>query len=234
MFRLVVEQGIFEYDNVRLIQRLIRPESTMLDVGANIGLMAIPALATGRCNAVSFEPSPNSLPFLRKTISESHFKDRWKLVESAVGAAIGYSSFSVSAQPESVFDGIKHTGRAPYARTVTVPLTTLDHTWDNIGAPPVSVIKIDTEGSDLSVLHGSVSCIAACRPYIMLEWQSQNLSAYGTPKTALLDFARETGNTLLAVPSLAIINDPSTLAYHMRQTESFLLANSPSSLYNIF
>src|SRR5437667_387294 len=75
-FRAACEQGIFEADNIRFLQTLVKPNTTYFDVGANIGLMAIPILrACPNCSVVSFDPSPNSLPYLKRTISESPFKN---------------------------------------------------------------------------------------------------------------------------------------------------------------
>src|SRR5207302_6765911 len=68
-FRAACEQGIFEAENVRLLQGICRPGSHMFDVGANLGLMALPVLRhVAGCKVVSFEPSPNTLPWLERTI----------------------------------------------------------------------------------------------------------------------------------------------------------------------
>jgi hypothetical protein len=45
-FLAACEQGIFEADNVRLLQGLVRPGSYFFDVGTNIGLMSAPVLHT--------------------------------------------------------------------------------------------------------------------------------------------------------------------------------------------
>jgi FkbM family methyltransferase len=51
---------------------MAKPDTTVFDVGANIGLMAIPLLThVPECRVISFEPSENSVPYLRKTIEGS-------------------------------------------------------------------------------------------------------------------------------------------------------------------
>ena len=65
-FRSACKQGIFEADNVRILQALARPDAVLFDVGANIGLMAVPVLRhEPGCRVVSFEPSANVLSFLQ-------------------------------------------------------------------------------------------------------------------------------------------------------------------------
>src|ERR1041384_3306601 len=83
-FYAACEQGIFEHANVRVLEHFVRPDTVVFDVGANIGLMAIPLLQhCSSCKVISFEPSPNVLGSLRKTVQGSPFGDRWRLIEKA-------------------------------------------------------------------------------------------------------------------------------------------------------
>src|SRR5437870_2349214 len=62
-FLAVCQQGIFEYDPLRALLSQVRPHTWMFDIGANIGLMAVPVLQREpRVHVLSFEPSPNTLP----------------------------------------------------------------------------------------------------------------------------------------------------------------------------
>lgn len=224
-FYAACEQGIFERDNVRVLQSLIRAGTTMFDVGANIGLMAVPVLrhCVG-CQVVSFEPSGNVLPSLRKTVAGSPFGSRWQLIEMAVSAKEGTSEFTVSTQAESLFDGFRNTRRASASATITVQVTTLDAIWRALGQPAVSMIKCDVEGADLDVLEGARDCLAVTQAAILVEWNATNLAAYERPPAALLEFARRTGYRVFAVPGFAEISDPTALRLHMLETESFFLA----------
>jgi len=224
-FYAACEQGIFEHDNVRVLQSLIRPGTTMFDVGGNIGLMAIPVLKScPDCRVVTFEPSANVLPSLRRTIAGCPFRSRWQLIEKAVASTEGAANFTLSSQAESLFDGFRDTHRASGSATVTVPVTTLDATWKALGQPHVSLIKCDVEGADLDVLTGAHECLAATGAAILTEWNATNLAAYERPPGSLLEFARRTGYRVFAVPSFAEISDPVALRLHMIETESFLLA----------
>jgi len=223
-FQVVCQQGIFEAPNVRILQRLCRPGACMFDVGANLGLMALPVLSAVReSRVVSFEPSPNTLPFLKRTIADAGLGDRWRLVEKAVACAPGTAKFSLSARTEGLYDGLRHTHRTPETRQVQVEVTSLDEEWMSLGCPPVAMIKIDVEGGELDVLRGARQCLSRERPDILLEWSDQNLPAYGIPRDALFPFAKEYCYTLYALPEMVHITTPTDLSLQTIRTESFLM-----------
>jgi FkbM family methyltransferase len=223
-FRAACEQGIFEADNVRVLQALVKPETFLFDVGANIGLMSAPVLYHVRdARVVAFEPSPNTLPFLQRSIEMSPFRERWALVPKAVGAEEGRAAFSLASQENSLFDGLRGTGRVLATGTVEVELTTVDVTWKELGSPVVSVIKCDVEGAELAVLAGARQCLAAMRPAVLTEWNIRNLSAYVCPPAALLNFAREACYRVYALPVCAPVISARELEVQMAFTENFLL-----------
>ena len=223
-FRAACDQGVFEADNVRILEALVRPDAVMFDVGANIGLMAIPVLKNEpKCRIVSFEPSMNVLPYLERTIAESAFRDRWTLVKKAVGAQTGSVTFNLSDQANSLFDGIRPTQRVATVRQVEVDLTTVDQTWRELGLPRVSNLKIDVEGAEFGVLQGARDCLRAEQPAVLLEWNRVNLAAYDCSPDRLLDFANEMNFQLFAVPGLVEITSLLQLGLHMGFTENFLL-----------
>src|SRR5262245_6390768 len=68
-FRAACEQGIFEAHNLRVLISQAREGTCVFDIGANIGLMAAPVLSMmPGVRVISFEPSPNTVPQLRRTI----------------------------------------------------------------------------------------------------------------------------------------------------------------------
>lgn len=233
IFKIACDHGIYEYNNITILRALIRGNTTMLDVGANIGLMAIPILSSCRsCNVVSFEPSATVLPYLRATISESQFRDRWELVEKAAGSHEGSASFSISSSSESAYDGFRYTNRARSTQTIQVPVTTIDTTWKSLKRPNISIIKCDVEGAEIDTLEGAEECIASTKPAILAEWNNANLSAYGRPADSLLRFSEKIGYRLFSIPNIAAISNNEALSFEMLRTESFLLVPSAKFLYH--
>jgi FkbM family methyltransferase len=209
---------------VGLLRRLTSRGGWVFDVGANIGAIALPLLEGNRdTHVVSFEPSPNSLPYLLRTHAGSPYRDRWVIVEKALSDTQTLGDFHIADAARGAFDGFADTGRAGPTREITVPVTRLDTEWARLGRPRVAVIKIDVEGAELGVLGGARECLAAQRPPVLTEWNAENLRAYRSPAHCLFDFAKEHGFEVYGVPSLVRATDGASLAVLMLQTESFLL-----------
>jgi len=224
IFQLACEQGIYESHNLRFISSLISPNSVYFDVGANIGLMSIPILNDHpNSTVVSMEASPKTLEFLLRTAKESQFGDRWRIIGKGAGSSIGNVEFFMAAVDKGAFDGFQDTQRGGKTTKVTVPITTIDMEWEAMGKPPVSVIKIDVEGSEIEVLKGAVTCIEQEHPYILIEWNAINLKAYDCQSISLLNFAINANYQLVSLPYLSPITDLTFLELHMIQTENFLL-----------
>lgn len=223
-FKAVCGQGIFEAHNIRVLQQLCRPNSCMFDIGTNLGLMTIPVLSyVPSATAISFEPSPNALPWLKRTIAGSNFKDRWQLVDKAVAGASGIANFSVSHLKDGLYDGLKYTGLAPQSHAVQVEVTTMDIEWIRLNRPSVSIIKIDVEGGELEVLRGGEKCLSETRAFVLLEWSSCNLRAHCVESGALLRFACERGYHIYALPAFAPVATGTDLELQMINTASFLM-----------
>lgn len=232
IFTIACTEGIFERDNVIFLQKVVKPNTLMFDVGANIGLMAVPILQScPTCKVVSVEPSPNVLPFLHRTIRESTHTSRWTLVAKAAGHKEYQTTFTLSPQYDSIFDGFRHTNRTRHAASIDVSVTTLDAIWKSLGKPEVSVIKCDIEGADTEAIHGATECIKVSKPMVLIEWNSTNLEAYNTPRAALIELTQSIGYHLFAVPSYAEITDIKDLLFHMRRTETFVMTPTKDRLY---
>jgi FkbM family methyltransferase len=226
LFHRVCEAGIYEHDLVQLLTKLVHSGTTYFDVGANIGLTSLPILQARRdSEVVSFEPSPNALPYLSRTVRESPYGRRWQLVGAMVDGVKGESEFYVADPAEGAFDGSRPTGRVATTGTVKVPVTTLDHEWITRGRPPVSVIKIDVEGGELGVLRGAGECLRETRPFVLIEWNETNLKAHGVPLADLLACAAAHRFSVLRLPDLV----PVQTSGHLRACaaagiENFLLS----------
>ena len=224
LIKRVAVEGLFETHNVQLMCALAVDGSVVYDIGANIGLMALPVLRMRKTvMVVSFEPSPNSLPYLRKTWEASSVRDRWVLVPEAAGASKGRVTMRISRPELGAFDGIADTERVPVVGSVEVNMRTIDEDWANRGYPPVSVIKVDVEGYEMDVLRGAKNCIDCCKPWILTEVFEQNWKAHGKEGADLLEFAQDTNYAVFAVPSLVKVDSQVELKMHMALTYDFLL-----------
>ena len=224
VFAIACDHGLYEWDNVRLLFSSLRKNATAFDVGANIGLMAIPLLEREpTLSVISVEPSPHNYESLIRTAKESSYHSRWEIVTKALSDHTGETEFHCSAPGLGAYDGLTVTGRSGPMTTIRVPLATLDEVWRGKGQPSTCAIKIDVEGAELQVLRGAAGCIKSERPLILVEWNETNLNGFGCPAEALLDFANESGYDVFAAPNLVRVASPSHLRALMQFGESFAL-----------
>ncbi|MEH2048720.1 FkbM family methyltransferase [Nostoc sp.] len=227
IYEKALNEKVYEQDNIETIINLISDNSFYLDIGANIGLMAIPILKSiDSCTIISFEPSPNSASYLKRTLQDSGFKNRWHLIEKAVGSEAGSLEFCFSLKALGAYDGFRYTNRMPMSGKTTVPVTTIDIEWTKQEKPRVSVIKIDVEGAEMEVLKGSIECIEQEKPSILIEWNMKNLQAYDCSPDELVHFADKYNYRIYSIPNFNLINSPKQLIKTMEQTESFLLSTT--------
>lgn len=223
IFRVMCEPGGFEPEIVDRLVKLARPGTTMFDVGANLGLMAIPVLRTcDSCRVVSFEPSPNSLPFLRRTQHDSGFGDRWQVVDKALAGSAGQLDFVIGGRADALFEGFR-SSHLPNARTIKVAVSTLDDEWRASGKPAVSVVKIDVEGAEGEVLAGAREVLSAERPAVLLEWHEPYLQRFDTPPGRLLAVASAHRYQIFTVPHGVEVRDAAGLRVQMMACQNFLL-----------
>ncbi|MDP2318343.1 MAG: FkbM family methyltransferase [Acidobacteriota bacterium] len=222
IFRVVCADGSFEGEIVSRMVRLSRSDATVFDVGANIGLMAIPVLhACPSCRVVSFEPSPSSLPYLQKTVAGSAYRDRWTIVPKAISNQPGEMDFAIGRSHDALFEGFAHPGSGEHS--IKVGVTTLDAEWTRLGRPDVSLIKIDVEGAEGLVLDGAEQLCRARRPALVVEWHEDYLRRLGTPVGQILLRARDWQYRIFTIPGGVPVDDADSLRVQMFECSNFLL-----------
>lgn len=224
IFNLACAQGIYEAGIVSFVNHFLRTGSVYLDIGANIGLMAVAALASkADCTVVSVEASPSTLIHLRRTHAANANRGRWTIIPEAVGAEAGEAVFYEGSREQGAMGGLRDTGRGGTKSACRVPVTTIDALWDKLGRPDVSVIKMDIEGGELDALAGASGCLATRRPAVVLEWSRANLRSYGVAEDAILALARRYGYALFSIPGYAEVRSPLELSLRMLETETFVM-----------
>lgn len=146
------------------------------DIGANVGLIAIPLARSisqraARATVVAFEPVPENYERLVESArinGVSHVVDA-RLV--ALGSEPGVLTLTREAGLHaSTGNAVPAEVASVPGRSVAVAVRTLDSFWEDI--PPPAVMKIDVEGLDVAVVRGSVSTITASRPIIAGEFNN--------------------------------------------------------------
>jgi FkbM family methyltransferase len=209
---------------VNVLTHLVRKGTVVFDVGANIGLMAVPVLQTcPSCEVISFEPSPSSLPFLQRTASESGYEKRWRIIGKALSNSNGEAELQIGDGRDALFEGLRSGDSIANPRSVKVPTTTLSQEWHNLGRPNVSVIKIDVEGAEGLVLQGANELLETCRPHLLVEWVQAYLNRFETSSEELFALAAELRYRIYSLPGGMAVDRLEDLKVQMMFTSNFLV-----------
>ena len=187
--------GAHEISTEKFIRRFARPGSTMLDIGSNIGYFSFLSAVVKGTHSVAFEPNPEVVESLRKSVKANAVGDRFQIIETALGDADG--------QAKIVPDSTKaDTGGAHMEMEAggSVQVQRLDSMEARNGPfTDVSVVKIDVEGWELSVLRGMQEFLRRERPALAIEDLPGN---YGTA-------GRYSGDLDEILRPLGYVEDPS-------------------------
>lgn len=162
--RAIEVSGGFAEGEVRLLAGLVRPGDVAVDVGANIGAVAVPlARKVGPAGRLlAFEPM--RLPFLCLcTAAVLNGLPQMEPRQQAVGAASG----EVALPPLDPLAPGNHGALGLLGATgpERAPMVTID----SLDLPALALLKIDAEGMDWQVLAGARETLLRCRPAIYLE-----------------------------------------------------------------
>lgn len=185
--------GAFEPAELEFVREHAVPNTTAIDVGANIGIFTVPlALAVGnRGHVVAIEPEPENAR---------------RLLDNVLLNDVGNVQVRVMAAGERAGIAHLHEGRDPAFHSIEegaesagtlIRVETLDEIWARAGSPRVSMVKIDTEGGEQTVLRGSRRMLGACHPVLLVEakergdvrWVDEFLGQFGYTRMATRGFA---------------------------------------------
>jgi FkbM family methyltransferase len=144
--------GAYERSEAEFFRGLLRPGTTVIDVGANVGCYtALAAHGVGPSGTViAFEPDPENFLFLRDTIALNNFGN---VIALPVAASdhVGEGSLFLAVDNKGdhqTYDSGDHRERR------SIRLTTLDVVLRERAVSRVDLVKIDVEGAEMSVLRG--------------------------------------------------------------------------------
>ncbi len=192
-------EPIFEAEMSKKIAQDLQADETptFLDVGANLGLILANVLNDAPNTKVyAFEPGPRQAELLTMTVVHNNLSDHVKIETCALSDKSGTQSFFTHKGKDIAKDGLLDTGRGESTVEICVNTNTLDRWWKDNSKLKVSVVKIDTEGAELKVLHGAKEFISAIKPIIYLEIAESNLKAYPYTAKDILVFFESIGYVL--------------------------------------
>lgn len=154
----LVRNGYHDVSFASFLSRELHAGDTVVDVGANIGLIALHAacIVTAAGRVLAFEPNPECFALLSDSFYLNRMQGRAMARLDLIEAAVGDEPGMVELHAPT-----RHRGRASLDpvnvpeddRSIfTVERVVLDPILDDI--PEIRLVKIDVEGAELEVLRG--------------------------------------------------------------------------------
>lgn len=139
-----------------LLESLIKPGMTLVDVGGNIGYYAVmmASYLKGQGAVYCLEPDPTNLIELRANVAGNALENLVTILPLAAGNAEGTIRFEPGLNAYATEDG-----------SMEVEVRRLD----SLNLPPIDFIKIDVEGYEGAVLEGAEQMIKRSHPIVFLE-----------------------------------------------------------------
>jgi FkbM family methyltransferase len=180
--------GSFEPDYLECLNGLMdRMGGVAYDIGANVGLIAIPVAhhVRGRHRVVAFEPVRENHARLVASAALNRLTADDLL---ALPFGLAAENATVRMSREAAFGA--STGNARLLRQDEVPgvhgcptnvmVRRLDDLVDELSLPLPTLIKIDVEGAESHVFEGAQATLRESRPVILGEFNSRLMPLFGT------------------------------------------------------
>jgi FkbM family methyltransferase len=179
-----------------LKRELSRRPGNYVDVGTNIGVVAASMAAhlAPAGQVFAFEPSPETVRLAASTIALND-ADNVTLFNAAVSDSDGSLVFNATPGNSAIASPRRHSfGLLNVWQEVTVPAVRLDTLHADGELDGVSLLKIDVEGHELSVLRGALEFIAAARPTVVFEYTPVAAPDHGWTQEDAIDLLGRAGD----------------------------------------
>ncbi len=169
-----IRRGVHEEEFI-FFMGMIPPESIILDIGANIGIMtASLARRFPKAKVYSFEPIPDNIEALEKVVN--HYKLHNVIIfETALGEEKGELKMILPVVNNAKMQGLSHVVEDETSGTIekgiqyTVPVLKLDDIPELQSVSDIAAIKIDVENFEYYVLKGGEAMLIKHMPLIFCE-----------------------------------------------------------------
>lgn len=167
----------YERDFFAFLDR-IEPGSTVLDIGANIGIMSYHLCQIENAEVLAFEPIPRNVDTLKR-IKKFFGLENLKLYPIALGNTSGHIDMVMPVIENVKKQGLSHVLTDEIKQfndgdTFKVEIKRLDDI-KKIRNGKIAAIKMDVENYEYQVLLGAVELLESDHPLIYCElWDNEN------------------------------------------------------------
>src|SRR5579862_1229177 len=182
--------GRYEPQETAILQHVLRPGMTFVDVGANWGYFTLAGAflvgPTGR--VISIEADPRACRTVQSNLdrnAHAHVTLHNVAASDAVGI-LRLQEYEPHAGESGNF-GVGQAAGAPSARTFEIPARPMDDVLDEHGIDRVDLLKMDIEGGEARALAGLDRRLSTGRiDRVLLEIHPHELTALGSSVDAVI------------------------------------------------
>lgn len=195
--REIIVQGCYDRSLHSLIERHVQPGMTVLDVGANMGEIAMHmARRVGTAGRVyAFEPVPAVLEKLRDNVALNGFQPVIEIVDVALSNESGSAAFAIAdADKENQGMGsLVNRHNSVVSSEILVSTTTLDKFVSDKGIQHIDLIKVDIQGGEIGFIEGGRNTLTTMKPALVMEVSASDLAALGRQPADLVRLIQQQG-----------------------------------------
>lgn len=175
-----------EYSEMRLLGKLLKPDSIFLDVGANIGVYTLLAASKIKKGKIySFEPVSTVVDILYQNVRINHLEDRVTIMDKVVSDHTGQEMFVIQEISE-----YSHISSDQTLKVKPVPSIKLDDFFKLKKISFIDVVKIDVEGAEMKVLKGLERYLRLGKVGALIVELNKRNNFYGTDSNKIIDYLR--------------------------------------------
>lgn len=190
MYRKLYFFGIYEPNETKVLSRIIQPEDTVIDIGANFGWYTtlFSNLMGEQGEVHSFEPVSQIFYELQRNVKLNGSSNNVFLNQQALGDKVCRIQIHVFSGLPCGHASISLLDRNDYIN-YECPMTTLDIYLSKRQITNVQLVKCDVEGAEMLVLKGSESLLSSFKaPMWLLEINTETSAYFGYQPCDLLYF----------------------------------------------
>lgn len=185
--RILSKHGEFARPEVDLIVDYLNAAApgAFVDVGANIGAIALPVAAATRRSVIAIEAQRRMATILAANVCNNGLGGV-EVIHAAAGAQVGLTAFP-QARLEARDVNFGGVGESLLGHEQLDVETVRVCTLDEVAPPDTRFVKIDVEGAEPQVLAGAGHLIRQVRPIWLLEANDNTLGPARETMRVLLD-----------------------------------------------
>jgi FkbM family methyltransferase len=165
----------FEARTLELFNKLLTPNSVILDVGANVGMYTL--LFASKCSkgkVYSFEPQIECRDHLKKNLSLNQLGENVFIYPNALSDKDASSFLKTPEAGDAYSHLCEGDEDALLINTNKLDTVAKRDRWEKL-----DLIKIDIEGAELLFLKGAIGVISTDRPVIIMELKNSWTRRFG-------------------------------------------------------